>query len=148
MGYTDGEALLLTRVQALTNFDSTNTRRANWLVLNKGKKAHYAILRPGEFTTEWITVTRYIANWATVIEIWQRYAAKAPGTAYTDLLSRVKEVIDGLVQYPHLGGSISDSTIESGGEVMEMWVKAGVPQWLKWEITVRWKEENSVSLQE
>lgn len=146
MGYSDGEALILTQVQACNNFDSTNTSRANWKILNQGKDDHYAILRPGPFDIEWIAFDTYRANWVTVIEVWQRY--KDETDTHTDLYDRVEDLFD-ILGVPLLGdttGTIQDSTISVQDEPEEMWMDGGGPGWLRWKINILWREESNAPM--
>ena len=149
--YSDGEALALTRVQACTGFSTTNTSRANWKILNGGKSDHYAILRIGPFTQEWITPRVYKANWTTIVELWQRY--KDDSTTQTNLYGYIGNLLTGLAPYRKLGDTtnlIEDANTESAGEVLEMWTQkngAG-PQWLKWELSLKWSEEITVTFAE
>ena len=109
MTYTAGEALLLTVVQGCTGFGSTNASRANWLVLNSGKSDHYVILRPGPFGIEWISPTNYVANYTTVVELWQRY--KDDGSSQTSLYGHIANLMAGIMPKKKLGGSKTLSRI-------------------------------------
>ena|SRR3990167_2344578 len=150
MSYTIGEALILTRVQAVSGYDSNNTSRANWLILNSGKSDHYAILRPGEFSLPWLTITRYLANWTTVIEVWQQYTTDV--ASRTNLYAQVATLLASLQTYPHLGdganSSILDAAITGGPEPTENWTAGGGPIWLRWNLNVLWKEEIEVTFAE
>ena len=147
MAYSDGEALLLTVVQAMTGFDSTNTSRGNWLVLNKGKSDHYAILRPGPFRLDWSTISNHLIQWETVVEVWQRYVDDA--TTKTNLYARVADILP-IMSYPNMGDSsvVEDSTFEGGEEPQEMWGRSGGPEWLKWEMRIKWYERTAVTFAE
>ena len=145
MSYATGEALLLTRVQACTNFSSTNAVSAKWDVLNSGKSAFYAILRAGKSTLAWTTLAQYIITWRCVVEVWQHY--EDDGTTAASLYGHVGNLL-GVLTYPHLGGGMDDSTIEEIGECEEMWTKGGGPAWLRQTITVAWQEETNVTFNE
>lgn len=146
--YSDGEALILARVRACTNFDTGNTARANWKLLNQGKARHYAILRPGAFTTEWITPNTYRPTWTTVIELWVRY--KDDSETQTALYGYAADLLEGMQPSKRLkdeDGVVDYANIASSGEVQEMWTRGGRgPAWLKWELSLRWKEEIEVTL--
>ena len=146
MGYSDGEALILTRVQAASGFSSTNTSRGDWLILNRGASDHYAILRMGEFSGRWLTANQYQANWTTTIEVWQLYTDDA--VTRTNLYGHLAAVIAGLLNYPHLGGAIEDSTIEGGSEPQRAWEREGGPQWLFCSVRVRWDETTTINFAE
>lgn len=146
MGYNTGEGLILTQVQGATSFNSTNTARGNWKILNQGKSDHYAILRPGAFFVEWISPTHYVANYRTVVEIWQRYTVET--TTHTNLYGYMAEALEAVIDTPRLGdsgGTILDSSVTGSEEPpQEMWTESGGPVWLKWEINVDWQEEKSI----
>jgi hypothetical protein len=145
MSYSTGEALILTRVQACTGFTSSNTSRADWKVLNSGRSDHYAILRPGSFSLEWQTLSMAVISYTTVIEVWQQYVDDA--TSYTNLYGYVNNLYN-ILQYPHLGGLIQDSTITGAPEVEQMWRQEGGPAWLRWSVSISWQEEQAVTFAE
>jgi hypothetical protein len=147
MSYSTGEALLLTRVQACTGFLSSNTSRGNWRILNEGKAAVYAILRPGpdQSDLEWISPNVYRLRWRCVIEVWQRYTVD--GTTATDLYANVAAMI-AILNYPRLGGALVDSTIVSIGALERRWMVEGGPQFLSQDIAVSWDEETKVTFSE
>lgn len=144
MAYSDGEALILTLLRTMSNFDSTNTARANWQILNKGRANHYGIVRPGAFSIEYLSLGQYQANWTTVIEVWQRY--KDDGTTQTDLYARVADLLP-MLNTPRLGdttNTILDSRITGGDEPQEMWLTdGGGPAWLRWSVNIEWQEVGS-----
>ena len=147
MGYADGEALLLTRIQALDYFGAANTARGDWKILNSGNDDHYAILRRDNLSIEWITFTDYVRTWTTIIEVWQRYVDDS--TTQSDLYTHASEIFD-VMAYPHLGDSstVLDSSIDNSPAPVEKWTKDGGPKWLSCEIVIRWKEQTSVTFQE
>lgn len=148
--YSEGEALALTQLQAVSGFSSANTSRGKWGLLNKGASAFYGIIKPGPVQTDFATGTA--KNWAygTIIQVWQRY--KDDGTTLTDLEARVELVKARFDAYRKLGdtsGSIEDSSVTSLSEVQERWTKGGNgPSWLMQEITVTWKEQTIVNFAE
>jgi hypothetical protein len=151
VSYSSGEALALTRIRACTGFDTTNTSRSDWKILNGGKSDHYAVLHLGAFTQEWISPRVYKANWQTVIEIWQRY--KDETTTPSNLYTHIANIMAGLAPYRKLGDTtnvIEDANTRSGGAIEEMWQRkngAG-PQWLKWDLLLEWSEEVTVNYSE
>lgn len=149
MSYSTGEALILTRVIACNSFDSANTSRSNWKILNSGLSDHYAILRPGPFDVEFDTMCTYHINWNTVIEVWQRYTDEA--TTQSNLYGYVADLFP-IMAYPKLGNTgttiLEWSTITGGEEPEEMWIKDGGPMWLRWRITLAWKEEGVITYAE
>ena len=144
MAYSDGEALLLTVVQAMTGFDSTNTSRGNWLILNQGASDHYAILRPGPFVNNPLTPTMQEVTWTTVIEIWQQYTDD--GTTQTNLYGHVGNMLD-IRKYKNFSDSatVANAVLIGGDAPEEMWNNSGGPQWLRWQMTVEWKEQECIS---
>lgn len=145
----NGEALILTRVQAVTGFASTNANYCNWKALNSGASDHYAIVKPGAFARDQLAMSANQTTWQTVIEVWQRY--KDDGTTGASLRTHVDNIIAALDQYRKLGdttGAIMDAVISSGGEVQEMWVKDGGPAWLRRDLTVTWQEFVNVTYAE
>jgi len=147
MGYSDGEALVLTRVQACTNFDSTNTSRCNWKILNTGNSDHYAILKPGPFEDGWDSITGALTKWTTIIELWQLYTDET--TSYTNLYGYLGNLF-AIRGYPHLGNSaiVRDSNFRGAPAPDEMWPKSGGPIWLRWNINIEWTEETNVTFSE
>jgi hypothetical protein len=147
MAYSDGEALLLTRVQACTGFDSNNTSRSNWRILNSGKSNQYAILRPAEFDIEWTALAAYTVTWNTIIEVWQRYTNETdtPTNLYTHIANLMP-----ILTYPYLGDSskVLDSSIVGAAEPEEMWTAGGGVAWLRWAARVEWKENIEVTYAE
>lgn len=149
MSYKLGEAAILAKVQTCTGFDSTNTSQAKWRLLNSGRSDNYAILRPGEFSLEWLTPAMYQANWQTVIEVWQRY--KDDGTTQEYLYDLVENLLVGLQVWPNMGlpNSVHDSSISGGDTPEEMWTAGGNgPAWLRWNVTVSWSEQDEITLSE
>ena len=143
MAYSDGEALLLTVVQSITGFSSTNTSRADWSILNKGTSDHYAILRPGEFSNENLSPTLQQLNWTTVIEIWQKYTDD--GTTQTNLYAHDDNML-GVRAYRVVSDSdvVLDANLTGGAEPQEMWNSGGGPQWLRWMMTMEWSEQECI----
>ncbi len=149
MGYTDGEALLLTQVQNATGFSSTNAARGDWAMLRKGKDDCYAILKQGDSTEgEFVTFRIEAATWQCIIEVWQHYKDKSD---YADLLTNVKNIKSRLILYPKIGdttGVIRDAFIVSTSAIQEMWSKGGGLEWLRQDITFQWVEETNVTFSE
>ena len=147
MGYNDGEALVLTRVRACTGFDTSNTSRGDWKLLNSGRDDHYAILRPGAMSLEFISVGQYTITWQTLIEVWQRYTDEIESKS--NLCTHVVNLFSTLA-YPHLGSAsiVQDAMIVNGDEPQVMVGKDGGPSWLRWTLQLRWTEEEVVTYAE
>lgn len=150
MSYSDGEALVLAQVQAVSNYTSTlgNTSRGKWGILNSGKSSRYAILKPGPFNRTPHTPTQFYNEWTTVVELWQRY--KDDGTTLADLEADMAAILARFDVYPHMqdttGLVVNNVVARRGNEVEEMWSNKGDgPSWLRWKLYVTWQEENSAS---
>ena len=142
MAYIDGENLIVTIVKAHENFGVTNVFQAKWGCLNKGKNDHYAILKSGGSTPIFITPTIYQTEHRTIVEVWKSY--RDDGTSSTTLYGYVGNVETQIQDNEQLGdtsGIIQNSTVESIGPVMEMWMSGGGPAWLKQEVIVLWHEQ-------
>lgn len=146
MSYSSGDALILSLVRTCSGFTSANTASANWKILNQGKSDYYAITRPGPFRGDMISPTVIVWKYTTVIELWQRY--KDDATTQTNLYGHMDALKSGLMKKPRLGdtgNTIEDSIPRSSGQVTEMWTKRGGPSWLKWELTLEWQEEETIT---
>ena len=95
-----------------------------------------------------MTHNRYMANWSTVIELWQRYTDD--GTSQTNLYGYANELM-GIMNYPKLAdnnNAVIDAGFAGGEPPMEMWTSGGGPEWLKWELNILWREEIQVTFAE
>lgn len=149
MTYPATEALVLTQLQAVTGFSSTNTSRGKWGILNSGMSDHYGIIKPGAFTREQAAMSANEGTYQTIIQVWQRY--KDDGDSLTDLETNVDNIIRRFDQYRKLAdttNSVLDATITNGGQVEEMWNKDGGLSWLKQDLVVTWLEYDLVSYAE
>lgn len=146
MPYDDGEALALTVVRNHANFDSSNARRGNWQILSSGDSDHYAILRPGPFNRSLATSRRMMAEWTTVVELWQRVKERRED-ALPLLEGFAMDLINQFDAANRLGDGnnvIVDSQVASGGDVLEV-DRGGGSLWLKWELNVAWREKVDVT---
>lgn len=147
MSYSAGEALILTQVQNVSGFSANNTSRGKYGILNTGKAAVYAILRPGPFENAIVAPLTVHTDWTTIVEVWQRY--KDDGSTLTDLEGNVQAILTRLNLYRKLAdttNSIVDAVANIGSEPVEVTAQGGGgPLWLKQEITVSWKEETSIT---
>ena len=149
MTEANGEALILTRLRAVTGFSSTNTAHANWKLLNGGNSDQYGIVKPGQFNRDALSMSANLTTWSTIIEVWQRY--KDDATSAESLRTHIDNIIAYFDTYRKLGdttASVIDATITAGSEVQEMWTKSGGVAWLKRELTVTWQEFVNVTFAE
>lgn len=144
MSYATGEAAILTLVRALSAYDSENSTRADWRPLTRGKAQYYAILRPGKWTSEQLTMGSNARSWRTVVECWRRYADDTRPVALQD---DVEAVAAQLEKYPTLNGAVLDSMVTGGGDMVERELSNG-SLWAVWEVYVDWQEEQDVSYAE
>ena len=144
-GYKAGEARILALVQGLTNFDTNNATIGDWTVLNQGKSDRYAVLKPGVFDNEYITMTTYRAFWETIIEVWQLWKVELSETVnLQNLETRVQEIIDGLQPYRltnDSGGTVLHAEISRGDLVSEVFNQDGGMEWIMQEVSFEWSEE-------
>ena len=149
MGYSTGEANILTRLRAMGDWDVNNSVREDWQILNTGSSAKYAILRQGEHGNNADLssiggITKF-HNWQTVIEVWQKY--DTPGTDPTALESLADSIIDELWKYPYLGGGQSSGHYINdigGSEMQERWLSDGA-KFAVLEVTIEWQEEKTIT---
>ena len=151
MSYLSGEKLIEELVEGFSSFKDNNTNRGDWLVLNSGNSDHYAILRPGASTIEWITLSHYRPFWATIIEVWQQYGGGDSDTqSLTKLEALSQEILDGMLPYRKLRdptGDVLESKISEMGEVEEIIIN-GALEWIRQNITVAWSEDIAVTFEE
>lgn len=143
MNYPHGEALIATLLDGMTEFATGTVTRQKWAVLNSGRAAQYAVLRPGAFSlgADGLGLSAG-AQWRTVVELWQRWLDD--GATTVALQELTMKVIDRLQQYPTLGdttGRVVWAFVTGGGEMLERWVTDRGPSWAVWEVYVDWREE-------
>lgn len=145
MSYGDGEALILDLLRDMAQFDTANSSRAKWGILNSGASAQYAILRAGPWETDYQGLGREGARttWHTTIELWQRY--KDDGASAIELQELMAAVVEYLEQYETLGDAAIYAEPQSGGAMLEVWNKDGGIGWLKWEVNLVWQEERDIA---
>jgi hypothetical protein len=140
-GYSDGEALIAALIQAITGYSAANVTRGNWRVLNTGKAAKYAILKPGASgERKFESPTRVTETWSTIVQVWHAYGKD--GETLLALEADVEAVLSKIDQYKRLNDTanyVQDATAVQVGEALEMWTKGGGPQWLRQDITIEWQ---------
>lgn len=144
MGYADGEALILTLVKENAYFDSTNSSRGNWQLLNKGRDRTYAVLRPGSasFTDDSIGLSRArVRTWRTQVLVYHRYIDD--GTTATGLQTIIGSLLTTLESETRLGDTgttIRDAQVVGVEPMQEILDQGGGPLWLLWPINIDWQE--------
>ena len=152
MSYTAGEALILTRLQAISGsvWTSANTARGKWTQLNGGASDHYAVLKMGAGMNDGFALSATRRHYTTVIEVWQSYLDD--GSSYTKMLAFWEAVLDTFDQYRLLGdatGTVQDARCTRWDAIEERWIKGGNgPRWLKQNFYIEWWEENAVTYAE
>jgi len=142
MSYATGEAAILTLIRALSAYDSSNSDRQDWKILQSGKSSYYAVLRPGPMENERISPTIFHKTWTTVVEIWRRYIDDDKPVA---LQGDVGTVITQLEKYRTLNNSgVVLAWIEGMDDMQEVTLANG-SLWARWNINVRWIEETAVT---
>jgi hypothetical protein len=149
MSYADGEVLIETKIQALTNFNAQNTSRGNFVIVNSGKSKHYCILTPGPFEREEYGFGgSYRATWVTNAQVWVKL--KGYEETIIALQQRRQEIINQFDAFRKAGdttNTIQDVFVVSGAEPVEIQVAKGAV-FLMQELVIRWMEESSATLQE
>lgn len=144
MAYADIEQLALEAVRQLDSFDTDNTSRGKWGIRNSGKSPHYAVLKPGASTLQWVTFRKYHANWRIIIQLWQRYVDDGGSMEAIEALK--DEVVTGIQPERLLNdsqGRLSDTSIAGWGDLQQL--PADAPEWLLWEIFLDAREEVEVT---
>lgn len=149
-GYKDGEENILAIIQGLENFDSDNVSAGDWLILNNGKAAHYAIAKPGgSGEIVYLTPLSYQVPWTTIVEVWQSYNPNDGDEANLQALEdRTQEILDEMQKYRKLedsGTTIYHAQVASIGIAEEAINVAGGLEYLTNEIVVAWFEEVEVT---
>lgn len=146
MSYSSGEADILTRLQAMTNWNVDNTSRQDWKILSSGKDSEYVVLRPGEPINEYISIGARTAKttWSTFCEFFRRYETSADPVA---LQALVDDFLREIEKYPHLGEGVTSniqSAVLADGNPMQEIIYNNV-LWSKWEVRIEWQEERQVT---
>jgi len=145
MSYSDIEALVLTRLQGMTQFGTGNSSRGKWGILNSGNDDQYAVIRPGTRTRQKISPLNMVDTYQTIIELWQRY--KDDGTTMTDLEALVDAVTAEFDKYRQGGsatGLVQKMRIPEVREMLQIGPPDG-PDWLRIDVVVVTDEENAIT---
>lgn len=146
MAYTDGEAAILARIRAHSDFSSTNTDANDWKKLDRGDSAYYAILKPSEDPNqvEFYAFGAYIITWLTTVEVWQRY--KDDGTTAASLFGNVQKIIAQMQPYKTLGlTNVQNAQVVSVTAPSFRWDKDGGPAWMVQEVNIEWHEQSEIT---
>jgi hypothetical protein len=151
MGYVTGSSAILALLRGMSEWDSNNTSREDWSILNTGKSRRYAIIKPGEegYENEIISLgnATQIRLYNTVIEIW--ILAQKPGTDLHELQTLVGSVIETFDRYPNLGlglgNAINGAVVLGGGDMLERWADSRGATWLSWDVVIQWREERNTT---
>ncbi len=142
MSYRTGEQAIATLLEGVTGFSPLIITRSKWGILNTGKSDHYAILKPGPASSKWTSLRVEETTWGTTIQVWQRF--RKDGSDVDALEDYANAITGRIEQYPHLGlggdSAVVLSCVNKVSEILEMWAKAGGPQWIRMDLLVEWKE--------
>lgn len=147
-GYGIGEAALATLIANVTGYTAGNVTRGKWGVLNTGKAAKYAIIKPGDGARLFETHNMVTENWRTVVQVWHRY--RDDGTTLTDLEADVEALLAKIDKNNDLGdttGYVQYSDAVNVGECQEMWKRGGGPSWLRQDITISWTGQRVITFE-
>lgn len=151
MSYTTVEGLWLTRIRAMSQFDSDNSSRGNWGKVGNGAASQYAILHPGEhaYDLQAMGGNRHTV-YQTIIQLYQRYVEE--GTTLQNLEILEQAVRDELNQYRLMGDTsgavVYARVVRSREMIAERETPDGPPIWLRIDMVGETLYEESVTLAE
>jgi len=147
MGYNEGADLLLQRVRSLDEYGASNASDMDWTIITSGDSDHYAVIKPGAFQLSQMTMNEYMIEWISFIEVWVLYTDEVQ--SYSDL-ARYTVALFEILAYPNLGDSsvVLQATITASDDPEEMFQERGGLEYLRWTITVNWKETKVITFQE
>jgi len=143
MSYATGEAAILTLIQGLSAYDSSNSARQDWKILHSGSAAYNAVIRPGTMIPERISATMFNDRWTTVIEIWRRYI---DDDRPVSLQGDVATVVSHLRRYRTLNSASGVIYAEIAGvdEMQEVTLNNG-SLWARWNVNLEWIDESTIT---
>ena len=150
MTYALGEALILTQVQAVSGFSSTNAVRGRWNLLSSGKAKTYCILRPGGHEeTQGGLGGFYHTRWTTIAELWVHLKDYGADTATLEaarqgIIAKFRE----RRKAADTTGTIQDVTVRMSTDPFEMFPPSGKGAFLRQDLFIEWMEQTSVTLSE
>lgn len=146
MAYADGEALFLTRLQAMTQFHEHNSARGKWGILNSGESTQYAVLKPGA-RTRVKSIKTVQETHRTIIQLWQRYVDD--GTSLTNLEALVDAVVAELDKYRTMSDTgntvVKANIIEVGEVLLSPPPGADGPLFIYCELVGEWVEHHEIT---
>lgn len=132
----------------MADFNSDNTSRGDFKILNSGASDHYAVLFKGEISNrERIGLRMNVIQQETVIRVYQRY--KNDGTsqiALQDLIDSIKTALNPVRIIGDTTGTIQSAMIVEERDMMQVPVDA--PQWLYVELLGMCDEEEELTFTE
>lgn len=157
MSYNDGEALIETRIQALSSFPAGSVSRANFNIVDQGKAKTYAILVPGPFTHTEDTLgggmghrMLYLTTWTTVCQLWTVLGTS--NTSMIDMQAKRQDIIETFDAWRKAGdsaGVIRNVIVQSGDDPKEIVPEGRIfPIMYRQDLNIVWQEENYATLQE
>jgi hypothetical protein len=128
MDYKTGEVLAQRIVEGVAGFSSNNVGRGSkWRLLNSGNAEVYAVLRKGQHTETFFTMSLKEQRYRTVVEVIQRVKENLDDR-YDELLEHVADITARFDAYRKLdddSGDLRDANITGGDEVKEIWLDNG-----------------------
>lgn len=150
MSYSAGEALILTQIQAISGFGTTNAVRGRWNQLSTGKAKTYCILRPGGHDESQGGLGGfYHTRWTTIAELWVHLKDYGADTV---LLEDARQNIIAKFRARRKAldttGTIQDVTVRMSTDPFEMFPPSGKLAFLRQDLFIEWTEQSSVALLE
>jgi len=147
-GYKDGEALWLTKIQGMSQFDIKNSSRGKWNQRYTGSSDHYAVLKPGAWERTKISPITRLDRYQTIIQIWQRYKEHGNSIILLEtLVDATLAELDTHRQMGDAGDSIIQANVVAVREMQEVFEtpNSQTPIWLYVELVGEWHEEVEIS---
>jgi len=148
MSYANIEAALLTRIQNLSNYSTTNSSRGDYRVLGAGV-SRAIILEPGAIPErDHFAAPRVISTvWDINIRLFIPWAGQM-SISNTNLEADRQEIIDELDKYPTLNGTTDVvNAMLIGARAPEVWVGES-RQWWQQDMTYQVRENVIITIAE
>lgn len=157
-GYSAGEALLLTAIQAHASYSSDNASRSDWGILDNGKAASYVVLVPGPYDIMRASLGGGLGASTTATERRTYHTRMYVYQAYTDeptsvpALLAVENTVETQVNkwrfLADTGSTILDAYVTGAGEIDQIQMRQNGPFWLRRIMNVEWIEEVTITYSE